>query len=118
MTRVLVLLLVANLAGCELQAPLTQEAAAHLKGRSLATTARRQAPFLPRAPNPTLGGGALVALMSNAGPADEGEIILRKNGILDPALEISRQLSDELEHRYGLRHEARAIAFNEDDPTR
>jgi hypothetical protein len=116
MTRVHLFLLAVNVVGCAIQTPLTQGAAANLKGRALATTARRRAPFLPRAP--AVASGALAALVSEAGPADEGEIILHENEIVDPALAISRQLSDDLERSYGLRRAPRAIAFNEDDPTK
>jgi hypothetical protein len=58
----------------------------------------------------TLGVLVAVAAESDAQPSDGA-------GLVDPAQAISRQLSLDLEHHYGLRHAKRPILFDSDDET-
>ena len=98
------------------QYPLTGTAAAGLKGRLVATTARRPTPFfVGRNANGFVGGaanglvgGAANGLVGAAAMSDAGDRIVRENRIPDPAPYIAQQLSKELARRYGLKREESA----------
>jgi hypothetical protein len=118
--RLLLVFVVAiDVAACAVQQhPLTATAAASLKGRRVAMTARPPTPFFVTEPNKNhfnpyglVGGLAIAAAMSDAGAR-----IFRENGIADPAPYMAQQLSDDLRRRYGLKLEQQALYITDDDP--
>jgi hypothetical protein len=116
--HLLLILLVAvevGIAACTLQVPIATEAAASLKGRRIALTARPSPPFLPGGyeDNPASYGLVGLAVVSEVGAQ-----IVRDNGISDPARFIARKLSDDLERRYDLKPARQTFAGGDDDPTK
>lgn len=112
-----VLVAVITVAGCAVQQhPLTATAAAGLKGRRVALTARPPTLFYVYGTGKeTLHPGGLVGLVSRA--LETGEQILRENGIADPAPYLAQRLGDDLRRRYGLTLEQQAQYVTNDDPT-
>jgi hypothetical protein len=112
--------LLLSTAGCAVQRPLNPDTATSLKGRALTRTARHSPIFKPAVKVPT----NLFSFVYRRTPfyaaktSDAGDQVLRANEIDDPAQAISRQLSQDLEQRYGLRRTPRAIVFNEDDASK
>jgi hypothetical protein len=115
----LVFVVTVAVAACAVQQhPLTATAAANLRGRRVATTVRPPTPFFASEPGKNkvnmyglAGGLAIAASMSDAGAR-----IFRENGIADPAAFMAQQLSDDLQHRYGLRLERQSLYITDEDP--
>ena len=108
-----------NLSACAgQQHPLTATAAASLKGRHMATTARRPTPFFVTKPgtNHYNSGGAVGALVIAAAMSDAGARVFRDNAIADPAPYMAQQLGDDLRRRFGLQLEPRTVYVSDDDP--
>ncbi len=131
MRLLLVFALAINIAACATQQrPLSATVAASLKGRQVAMSARRPTFFLVTEPESAKGSvdvsgvvlfglvGAAVggAVASSVASSDAGVRIGRENAIADPAPYIARQLSDELQRRYGLGLAQRAVFITGDDP--
>ena len=121
MRRLLLFAVALAFAACGAQQhPLPAAAAASLKGRRVAPTARRPTPIFITQPGKNhvtpygLAGGLAMA----AATSDAGARIFHENGIPDPAPYMAQQLSDDFGRRYGLKLEQQAIYIAEDDPTR
>jgi hypothetical protein len=101
---------------CALQRPLSADIASQLNGRKLSRTERRTPSFSSAKPRPALGLiGALVASESTS--ESEAAKAFDEDGLVDPAQAISRQLSQDLEFHYGLRHAPRRLWCESDDVT-
>jgi len=62
--------------------------------------------------------GLIDALVAGAyAPESDAAKAFDENGLVDPARTISRQLSQDLEQHFGLRHGSRRISFDSDDVT-
>jgi hypothetical protein len=108
-----------DVAACSIQQhPLTSNAAASLRGRRVATTARPPTPFFVTEPDKNYA--SMFALSGAIGIAvsksDAGTRILRENGIANPDPYMAQQLSNDLQRRYGLQLERQAVYITDDDP--
>jgi hypothetical protein len=100
------------------QHPLTATAAASLKGRQIATTARRPTPFFvtKRGTNTYNSAGAAGGLVMAAALSDAGARVFRENAVADPAPYIAQQLGDDLRRRFGLKLEQQSVYVSDDAP--
>jgi hypothetical protein len=116
----LVFVVAIELAACAAQQDsLTAASAASLKGRRIATTARRPTPIFVSEPGKdhVIRNALAGALLVEAFREDAGARIFRENAIADPTLDMTRRLSGDLQHRYGLRLDRESIYITNDDPT-
>ena len=127
MRLLLVFALAINIAACATQQrPLSATVAASLKGRQVAMSARRPTffdiitePESSAVVSPMALGavpGAFRAAVEASARSDASARIVRENAIADPAPYIVRQLSDDLQRRYGLVLAQRAVFITGDDP--
>jgi hypothetical protein len=93
------------------QHSLTAAAAANMRGRQLVTTVPKPAAFLPEADGPPHGLLALALMQA------EGDRIRRENAIADPAELIAKELSEHVEHGYGVKMGPLQVAADYKDPT-
>jgi hypothetical protein len=108
-----------NLSACAgQQYPLNATVAASLKGRQIATTARRPTPFFITKPgtNNVYTLGAFGALVVAAAMSDAGARVFRDNAIADPAPYMAQQLGDDVRRRFGLQLEQKAVYVSDDAP--
>jgi len=116
LVQALVLSAISWTTSCSLERPLTVDLASQLKGRRLARTERLTPPFDSGKPKVHLGLiGALVD--SSIEAESDAAKAFEESSLLDPAQTISRQLSRDVEHRYGLGHASRPVQFDSDDVT-
>ena len=102
--------------------PFSTAAAEKLKGRQVATTFRHPPGFTVTKPDTNnaytfaLVGVAGAAVGTLVAQTELGADLRREFGIDDPALSLSRELTNQFQRKYGLRLAPQPLAIRDEDP--